>query len=578
MELLENLLSKEENTDEPVANYSNYLNALKEVVGPNKAKEIANNYSKEEIIKGERLVDKYSESLGYSPRTLKSKLNKAIQFSEWDKQINNFDGRDYYIQNIALTFKDFENLNNKILESNSDKINDWFFFRDVITGVTRNLLTKYGVPVTEKNKKFHVGRVYSNSELKALPGLTTDKLLNVLFKKELKGQRVDEYAISGGFDNPFTAIEAASKRDRGFSSSCVSLGFTSLKQVKEMDKEKLSKLYSSFDFKGNWDSWTYHTHLFNRFVTSKINGSQKKLDEFIKIADNNGGPYLKAFSGGLENTRKILKIPEQERPSAGSIEYIRNNLYMNQMKKVPEFKGLLSLAREIDTPHKELFEKKFETKEEFLEYKKDLEEKLDYFTKDGKKAYSFMFDSIKNFKGDPRFLEGSNDHEFKALDLISSSMKYETFVSLNDNWNHRAKVSMVSKLLNTGYSVREIKEVMETNPEFRELDSSLRAQMGNLSLKEKLSIFKTGVNEEFAEKTLESVDFKKQKIPFSLLPALEANNVLPEKLRNFGSTVGFKKYKSRKGFDAIGLLNDYKTFFNIKDDPEEEKLRLKNIS
>ena len=89
-----------------------------------------------------------------TPKDVVEKTGRILDFLDWNKELKTFTGRDYYLENIATTFEEFKALNIKLLNhENKELARDWFFFRDVLTGTTRNLLKVY-TPTTNANTTY----------------------------------------------------------------------------------------------------------------------------------------------------------------------------------------------------------------------------------------------------------------------------------------------------------------------------------------------------------------------------------------------------------------------------------------
>jgi len=58
------------------------------------------------------------------------------------------------------------------------------------------------------------------------------------------------------------------------------------------------------------------------------------------------------------------------------------------------------------------------------------------------------------------------------------------------------------------------------------------------------------------------LDLKQQGVPYSILPAFKANEFGHEQVVNFAQTVGFDRYKTDDGFDAMELIRDMRIFYN----------------
>jgi len=550
-------IEKKEGAKEPEdAFFRKYLKGLQQFAGSKSAIDIVQKYSLEDLLRGQEILDKFD--FRNPPKTAKGKLKQVLKFLEWDSQLENFDGRDYYLENITTTFHGFKKINEKLLSYDNKTVKGWFFFRDVLTGVPRELLEKYGVPVTKDNRKFHIGTEYDHSKAKALPGITTDELIDFLAVKEIEGNGVDEYAITQGFDDCFAAMEAASKTgEKRDAYLYAKLGFTSYEKVKEIDIEKLRQLKKSFDFTGICH---HYDKLFGRFVGEYIKGRTERLDEMLKLAEKKGSSdYLKAFDGSVLQVRRTFNLPEEERPSARSIEYVRNNF------SIFDFKDVIAAATEIDSPYSLIFRQEFDNKEDLIAFKSEYEEKLRAYQEViGKKPKLDYHDykRLKEFDGDIRFLMDFGLYDLNRANKVGEAMDFETYDAIKID--SPQKGYMVSSLLEKGYNTGDITDALsgETVNQKDFVRALTFFSSDSVGLKDIVKIAQTGVDAKYAQEMLHEVSFIKENLLYSLLSGLEANEVSPQQLRTFGETVRFNKYISELGFDAVSLLNDLNVFYN----------------
>ncbi len=552
-----------------------YLTTLNELAGPKIAMNIALGYTPEELIEMESKYDRFR--FDSQPKTAKGKLERILKFLEWEKDFHDVTSMSYYMENITESFSGFQNLIQKIIASEDSEVMNFNpFIRDQLNGVARNLLSTYGVKPTSENKKTgHLAREINNSPKKIVPGITTNDLIDLLIEKKKARTPVNEYAIVEGFDNARTAMEVATMtRDNSDARKYVKNGFTSLEQVNAVSLKKLTALEEAFDFSGNWDSHTYHEKNLTRFVSSYIHGKPERVNEMIELAQNGGQEYLIAFNGSVAQAKRILKISAEKRPSANAVKYAKSIL------KVHKFKDTVALAKEIDSSHKDIFDSKFETKEEFLTFREDYELTLkDFIEKTGKKAdengdvASFHYNAVKDFKGDLRFISTdiSIINTYKTITKIEGVMDFDTYQGLNVSW----KSELITTLIDEGYTAVQMKEAFGSQAKVNgyELQENLKELKNNMSLAEMAEIFTNDVNTDYAVNMLSVVSFKKKGIPYGVLNSLEAHNVQPQEFKSFIDTVGISKYQPTEediqaqktiepSFDAMNMIKDFKVFYN----------------
>lgn len=587
MALLQDLLNPSaEGVGEPKTIPVSYLTALNNLVGSTAAVDIALRFTPKDIKIGEEILDKFKfEEPDESP---KKRLEQVVKLLELKSKFDHLEGRDYYVENIALTLDEFVSVHNRLLEQGDARLKDWMFYRDVLTGATRNLLRHYGVPLTDKTKvSGHIGKEIHGEETKVLPGMTTPQLVDFLIAKEIAGERVDEYRIVAGFNDVRTAMEAASKfrGDHEISPSLyVALGLTSLEDVMEVDAEKVKQL-NKLDFKGELGSHTWHEIHFNRFVANYIKGNpnvkgnasqarRARLERLAAIAQyERAGDYLFAFDGSVQQTEEIYKLPEGKMPSPQSIKYAR---------AVLKVKNVITTAREIDSPALGLLAKYSwhrlgmdfkedapNTKEGVLnviaEYNKvnDAYKKATGKDKDlGQEEY----ERLNTFNGDIRFLRDFDVRDIYHLDRakkISGAMRFEDYEALKINPS--SKPWLIDSLLEKGYSGEDIQEAFKGSSTKRlDIDGMLKALDGTrISLVDLVNIAKIGVPVDYAVGIVKAVSFASKGIPYGVLHGLQAHQITPEQLTAFDDAVGLREYQAGGKFNTQKFFRDLRAFYNI---------------
>jgi len=540
----------------------NYLSNLSKIVGPKKATEIAIKYTIEQLINMEEKYDKFN--FDTQPKVPKEKLKRILKFIEWEEKFRDVTEMNYHMESITESFSVFETFVRQLIDSNNRSVRLYSFIEDGIYGVTRNLIKTYGVKPTRENKKTgHLAREEYDKDKKVIPGITTFELIDLLIEKRMEDNPVDKYAIISGFDDARTALEVATMT-KGYNNMVhlyVAAGFTSLEQVKSISLDKLIKLSTSFNFRGNLNSKKFHLKNLNRLVLQNIHGKVEKIDDLLEIANNNGQNYLVVFDGSIDKTKRILKIDSEERPSLESIEYTRNVL------KVFDFKKTIEVAKEIDSEHKKIFKQNFETKEEFLEFKQDYEATFKDFVEKTDTSLNFSYKTVKNFDGDLRFLVEFND-DLKLIEKIKSVMDYETYHNLNVSW----KGSLIPELIDANYSAEEIKTAFsgETQIDGYKLKQNFRKLKDTYSLQEMTDIFKDidNIESSYAISMMQEVSFKEKGIPYKTLHSLKANDITSEQFKNFVELMGVEQYKQPENdktkplFNVVGMVEDLKVFYN----------------
>ncbi|MFT4303972.1 MAG: hypothetical protein ACMXYG_05370 [Candidatus Woesearchaeota archaeon] len=558
-----------------------YLSALNDLVGPKSALAIATKYSPKDISRIENRYDEFK--FDTQPKTPKGKLQRILKFLEWEKEFSEVVHMGYYMENITESFSGFETLVNKLIATgNKEVMNFNPFIRDQLNGVARNLLLYYGEELTDENKKTgHVARIADYTPKKVVPGISTDELVDFLIAKKLANTPACEYSIVPGFDDAKTALEVSVMTNHpSLAEMYVRNGFTSLSQIQTVSLDKLKKIEEEMQFRGKLNSETYHQKNYRRFVGNYIRGNPQRVDEILALAQAGGQEYLVAFDGSVRQTQRILKILEEERPSASAIQYARDVL------KVHEFKAAVALAKEIDSPYKKVFEQEFTTKEEFLAFRDDYQATLDDFIEktgiqpdDNGKISRFSYDDIKAFKGDLRFFSDNfSTGNLDQLAKIESVMDFETYQSLNIS----AKPTLIPILIDNGYTVQEMQEAFSGKPKvdgyqlaryFEKLKVNIPLI---ISLIDIIDVIATGVTAQYASDMLVAVPFNENGIPYGVLSSLQSHEVTPSQFKSFIQTVGVSRYQpsqeelkglrsAEANFDAVSMIRDFKTFYNQKE-------------
>ena len=559
--------------DSPDLIQKDYLLKLNQIFGPKKAISVVSNYSLSDLFRGEVLLD--MGEFKDSPRTIKQKLNQIQDVLYWNSKLDSLDTRlsGNYMDVLTDTFEGAKKINERLI---NEGLTGWFLFRDVISGVPQQLLEKYGVPVTDEAKKagWHIGKIYGG--LKTLPNVSTEQLLDFIIDKEKNGDGIYEYGIEAGFDDVFTAMEASPKNGDGGRTAQIYLrnGFTSLEQIRSIDVATLKKLEQSFSFRGELNSGTYHRIHFNRLVSSKIKGNPSKVNEFLELAgQNDASDYLKAFDGDLVHTRRIFKFPEEERPSAWSIEYVRHNFYMKKQEKIPEFKQLLEEARELDSVPRSIFGVRGLTKVlergEIFQLKLEYDAKVaEYRTMIGNDTAKFdedKYKSLKDFEGDARFLMNLGFGERELAQKLSGQISYDDFEKLRFDGGKDLgglKARVVTYLLDEGVNLTSMQELFNAYSIKGQTLDFLQKLGKGMSLDDKFKIMDAHVSVERAKDITSNVNFVAHDIPYSFLAGLEAHDISGIELRNFIDAQGIEHYRGEDGFDALGMIKDIRDFYN----------------
>lgn len=214
-------------------------------------------------------------------------------------------------------------------------------------------------------------------------------------------------------------------------------------------------------------------------------------------------------------------------------------------------------------------------------YKQYTEKRLyNKFIKMGKSKDFFDYDTLHNFKGDIRFLKYFSVTDSEGLELakkLSDAMSFKSFKKINVKNNNR---KAIFALLDRGYSTNEIKKVLIPKKETAiwELEKYVKkinvtfqtmnyGGMIKIPLETLVDVYvttKTYASPEYAFEIISRVDFKKKKIPISILYGLETNDVKPIAFRDFIEVYGTKRYidLKTKSFNFESLIHDYKIFTN----------------
>ena len=543
-----------------------------------KTLDIAKKYTPYEVAEMEKAYDKFT--FNRQPRTAKGKLEKVLKFLEWENDLPSIGSMNYYLENITESFSGFGKLVKKMIASDDSEIKtNYHFFRDVLTGVTRKLLEDYGVAPTSENKKTgHAGRKVDYEPIKVVPGITTNEIIDFLIEKEIAGQRVHEYAIVGGFDNARVAMEVASMtKNYSDAMKYVRRGFTSMDQVSAVSLEKLITLEKLFGFSEDSDMFIDQVKKLERFAFRYIRGKPERVDEMIAIGQKRGQDYLVAFNGSVNQTQEILKIAPKERPSAKSVQYARTVL------KEQNFKDCIALAKEIDSTHKGVFQYKFKTKWEFLDFKKDYETTIkDFLSKTGEKpdkdgkTYRFNYDIVKAFKGDLRFFSDFSTDDKKNVEKVEKVMGFNTYKRLNVS----RKKELIPALIDEGYTVAEMKKAFSSRNQIDGygLNCIVEELKNDLPLSEmtevsEITYYNNKMTLGYVISMLRTVPFKDMGLPYGLLNCLNAYNVEPQEFKAFINTLGTSKYQlteedkktpmaTKPTLDAISMMEDFEKFYD----------------
>jgi hypothetical protein len=551
-----------------------YLTTLNDLFGAKSAVAIAREYTAKDIAQMEAKYDKFR--FDSQPKTPKGKLERVLKFLEWQKKNSNVTSMSYYMENITESFSGFETLVKKMIATEDINILEHStFFLDQLYCVARGLLFHYGVKPTAENKKTgHLAIEVYGSPKKVVPGITTDELVNFCIEKKVAGTPANDYAIVKGFDDARTALEVSVMiGDSSDIDMYIKYGFTSLSQVQSLDLDKLFALENVFDSMKISNQYKHNAENFESFVSSYINGNPKRIEEILDLAYASGQDYLVAFDGNVKATQRILKIAEEERPSAKAVQYAIAEL------KAQEFEDVIAIAKEIDTPHRAVFRRKFATKKEFMDFRDDYQANLDDFVKktgatpnEAGDVPGFLYDKYKAFKGDPRFLsDGFPLHLSESIAKIEKLMDFDTYQSLNLS----LKPILIPALIDEGYKVEEMQEAFGCKTEVNgyQLEEHFKELKDTMSLTEMVDVISSGLDTDYAVSMLAVVPFKKEGIPYGLLSSLESHDVKPTKFREFINTVGVNQYKSNEEdsqttgvttpiFDAVNMIKDFKIFYN----------------
>lgn len=577
-----------------------YVSALNNIFGAETAVEVVQKHTLDDILKGEELLDKFKFT--DNPQNAKEKVRRVLEILDWNEQLNTFSSRDYQLGYLTSTYSGFKKLNERLVAEEDRKIRDWFFFRDVLTGVTGKLLEHYGIEITPENSSLgHVGQsaAFCSHTFKVLPGLSTDELVDYLITKELAGQRIQQYDIIGGFDDAKAALEVASipNGDHGRKAKLYKdFGFTSLSAIKEISIEDLEKVDQGFNLGEDGSRGTEKRK--RLFVHNYVKGNKEKLEKMLEVADKpNAGKYLFAFNGSMDNTHRFLThVSDDERPSPEAIKYVRDIFGKT------EFKQTLDCAKEIDSP---LIKSDFWP---LAEIKQGNVEHTDYdqlviLTK----QYRFANENYKKATGnndlnkngyqlyqesncDLRFLKElnidlnttyTNSPYLLEANLISSTMSYDAFQELKIDSDKKAR--LVVRLLEKGYTGKEIQETFNGDVIYSANLEGILWSSDNMKipLRDIAEIAQYDVDPKYTIGMLNTIPFKGErktgpnsiqvfgKIPYGLLPALAAHNISQEQLNAFGNSIDLKKYTLSGNFDGVSFIADIKTFYNLN--PIENK-------
>jgi len=507
-----------------------YFIRIGKLVNLKTAFDIVRKYSRIELAKVE---GKYANfKFNGTTITKKEKLKRVLKLLEWEKDLPSIVEESYQLRVVAQSFGNLEELVQKIIVLDDSKIQDKDgLFCNTFAKVINQLSEGYSVASTSENKKTgHVCREDHLGCINVIPWATSNEIIDFLIKKEIAGQSVNDIAIVSGFDNVYVAMEVSSiVEDSLDAKTYVINGFTSMDQVSTVSLEKLKKLVRVFGFSrgGKIESSTYggEIDVDQKWVGRRIGGDSKKLDEVIAIGKNGCKDYLIAFwkeNNPIELTKEILKMTPKERPSIQSIQYAR--------KVLKEQKDWIQLAKKIDSPYKDIFKKKFETKKQFLDFRDDYEKTVTKFMKyghkellTGGKVSGFDYKTMKYFEGDWNFFRYYDN--IKDIKTIEESMNFNTFES---------------------------------------------------------EIIANDVGKDYAVRMLEKVPFKDLGIPFGMLKGLQSNHFTSQEVKLFIGMEGVKKYQqieegdqmvTKPIFKANDMITDLKEFYKKE---KTEDLNKKN--